>query len=118
MTPDSAKGTPNSVASRGMAFNRKNMTTKVGAAHISEMIETVITFTAASQAAGRQQQAERKTDDEGDGGDLEVDHHAGQELRQEVTQKVHQPAHAAACRCSRICLSLPHSQTTTSTTAV
>ena len=45
MTPDSAKGTPNSVASRGMAFSRKNMTTKVGAARISEMIETVMAVT-------------------------------------------------------------------------
>src|SRR5260370_13075969 len=39
MTPESANGSPNRVASRGTAFNSKNMTTKVGAAGISPRAE-------------------------------------------------------------------------------
>src|SRR5580700_8057241 len=39
MMPLSANGSPNRVASRGTAFSRKNMTTKVGAARISPMAD-------------------------------------------------------------------------------
>ena len=122
--PDGASGTPNSVAPRGMAFSRKNMTTKVGAARISgDQGGRRAARHAAAQAASGEQQAERQPDGDGDGRDLEIHRHAVEEARQEVgRQPVEQRAHAATpastWRRSRQSRSLPHSQTTIITTAV
>ena len=120
MTPESANGTPNSVASRGTAFSRKNMTTKVGAARISPMTDAGdAAEDAAAETSQGQQQAERQPDGDRDGGDLEIDRHAGQKRRQEARrQPVDQRRHDGTWRRSSSRRSRPHSQTTIITTAV